>query len=72
MAAQITIRRVRLQAKYRPWTSHWQGVKQVPWLTVSGVWLEKAGFQVDDPVEITVRDHELIIKNCAQDGNPGY
>ncbi|RFS20084.1 type I addiction module toxin, SymE family [Chitinophaga silvatica] len=32
-----------------------------PWISLSGVWLEKAGFEIGDTVQITVQDNALNI-----------
>lgn len=63
-------RKVKLYSQSRPSQGSSTGLKQVPWLNVSGVWLEQAGFSAGDQVEITVRKHQLII-NPVSDGNPG-
>ncbi|HYD21841.1 MAG TPA: SymE family type I addiction module toxin, partial [Flavipsychrobacter sp.] len=48
-------RQVKLHRKYRPVAGNrWPDYRQVPWLNVSGVWLERAGFRAGDAVEITV------------------
>lgn len=55
-------RKVKLYSKSRPCQSSCIGLKEVPWLNVSGMWLEQAGFGIGDQVEITVRQNKLIIK----------
>lgn len=35
--------------------------KQVPWLNLSGLWLEKAGFNVGDNISISVAKKTLVI-----------
>lgn len=50
---------VKLQSKHRQLS--W-GSKTVPWLTLSGIWLEENGFTIGQQVEITVKQNELIIK----------
>lgn len=55
-------RKVKLHSQSRPSQQSCNGIKQVPWLNVSGVWLEQAGFNIGLQVEIIVRDQELIIK----------
>jgi toxic protein SymE len=62
-------RRVKLHSKYRALQN---SSKQVPWLNISGVWLEKAGFKAGDQVEITIKNNLLIIKNCEGDANFYY
>jgi len=36
--------------------------RDVPWLNVNGLWLERAGFGVGQVIEIEVSDRRLIIK----------
>lgn len=55
-------RKVKLYSQSRSSQQSYNGIKQVPWLNVSGVWLEQAGFNIGLQVEIIVRDQELIIK----------
>ncbi|WP_119081114.1 SymE family type I addiction module toxin [Chitinophaga alhagiae] len=43
--------------------------KNLPWLNVSAVWLEQAGFHIGDQLEITVSDGYLEIKNLSTDGD---
>jgi toxic protein SymE len=58
------IRRVKLHGKYRALTGSWgySPGKAVPWLNVSGVWLEELGFKIGDTVSITTREKLLIIE----------
>jgi len=69
--AKENIRKVKLQSKYRPVRSglitHTE--RETPWLTLSGLWLEQAGFKKGDRVEILVENNLLTIKNLASDGN---
>ena len=70
--AQKQIKRIKLHRKYRQPSRSWLNEntsKQVPWLNVSGVWLKEAGFNAGDPVEITIVNKMLTIKNMASDGN---
>lgn len=63
-----SIRRVKLQGKYQELQSgKWDRI--VPWLNVSGLWLEQAGFKSGGPVEITVQDKTLIITKLAGHGD---
>lgn len=63
------IRKIRLQSKYQPRIKQWNGYKQLPWLNVSGIWLEQAGFKAGDQVEITIENEKLIIKNTGGHGD---
>jgi len=56
-------RKVKLYSKSRPCQSSCRGLKEVPWLKVSGLWLAQAGFCTGNQVEITVRENELSIIN---------
>jgi toxic protein SymE len=63
---QQTKRKVKLHTKYRDLAAgRWPSYRPVPWLNVSGVWLERAGFRAGDAVEITVAENQLVIKNCS-------
>jgi toxic protein SymE len=74
MAKQNSTRTVKLHSKYRALTRSWNYSpgKTVPWLNVSGLWLEHAGFNIGDAVEITVEEKTLIIKNIAADGDTSH
>ena len=61
-------RKVKLYSQSRPSRESSTGLKSVPWLNVSGVWLEQAGFSIGDQIEITVNEHQLII-NPANNGD---
>lgn len=58
MTTQAT-KQVKLQPKHRVLT---YSRKIVPWLSVSGVWLEELGFKIGDTVNITIREKLLIIE----------
>ena len=67
---QKPIRQVKLYGKYRAQRYWHEGPgKIVPWLNVSGRWLEEAGFHIDDPIEIVVSKQQLIIKPRTADKN---
>jgi hypothetical protein len=53
-----TVKSSKMHSKYEPRVigSH------VPWLSLSGLWLEKAGFSIGQKIEITVTEKELRIK----------
>ncbi len=58
--AEKTTKTIKLQPKHRALA--WGNYKVVPWLTISGVWLEQNGFKAGDTVTITVEQNQLIIK----------
>ena len=56
-----TSKTVKIQGRYRE-SVVLNGSKEVPWLTTSGVWLEKLGFHIGDTVRITSRKGLLVIE----------
>lgn len=62
------IRRIKLQGKYRARQTSYNGLREVPWLNLSGLWLERAGFKAGDQIEIRVTNHQLVITNCTSHG----
>lgn len=66
-------RQVKLHSKYRQSKGGWlREGKEVPWLNVSGLWLEEAGFKIGDQVEITVENNTLIITNQQSHGDQSH
>ncbi len=57
-------KQVKVQAKYRPSQSRCMGAsgKNVPWLNLSGVWLEEAGFNIGDMVSVVRRSGLLLLE----------
>lgn len=66
--SKTSIRQLKLQRKYQPRQTERSGSKEVPWLNLSGLWLERAGFKAGDRVEIRVMNHQLVIPNCTSHG----
>ena len=62
------IRRIKLQGQYRPRQTSYTGLQEVPWLNISGRWLERAGFKAGDQIEIRVTNHQLVITNGTSHG----
>jgi Toxin SymE, type I toxin-antitoxin system len=54
-----TTKTIKLQPKHRALSL---GSKIVPWLSVSGIWLEENGFKAGGTVIITIENNQLIIK----------
>jgi toxic protein SymE len=67
--ANKLIRRGKLHGRYQPVKDKWYSGRNVPWLNIRGLWLERAGFQVGDPIEIEVENGVLTIKKMQADGN---
>lgn len=59
-------RAVKLQPKHRILT---YGYRTVPWLSVSGIWLEELGFKAGDTVRILTGEKQLIIE-LIEDQDP--
>ena len=47
---------------YQPRPTLFNKIRFVPALQLAGVWLEKAGFETGDQVEVVVKDGEIIIR----------
>ncbi|MBV7531765.1 SymE family type I addiction module toxin [Chitinophaga sp. sic0106] len=45
------------------------GYRGVPWLRIGGLWMERYGFNVGDPIEITVENGVMTIKKLVVHGN---
>ncbi len=61
---QKRVRAVKVYGKFRGVSKRWLGEsKEVPWLNVSGLWLESAGFRIGDQLQIDVENNKLIITN---------
>lgn len=58
---------VKLHYRNRACRGNASGNKSVPWLNISGVWLEKLGFEIGDTVRIIARDKLLIIEPLEHD-----
>jgi Toxin SymE, type I toxin-antitoxin system len=56
-----------MQSKSKTAKIHEKGVertygwKSVPWLNLSGIWLEKAGFDIGDSIAIAVTRNKIVI-----------
>ena len=60
-----TRKKVKMQSKIRPSIKSFRGYKEVPWLTISGNWLSRIGFNIGNVVEIISAENQLIIKKCS-------
>ena len=58
-----TTKIVKLQSRLRISRKHFSGYKTVPWLTLSGVWLERNGFNAGDSIEVSISSRQLVIKS---------
>ncbi|MFZ4863223.1 SymE family type I addiction module toxin [Sphingobacterium sp. Mn56C] len=65
-------KQVKVQGKFRPSQSRCMGAtgKNVPWLNLSGIWLEEAGFNIGDLVRVVSRSGLLLIERIEFSGLP--
>ena len=47
----------------------WPYFVRCPWLNLSGQWLVKAGFQVGEPIIITVSKNKLVVTKIKTETN---
>ena len=59
---ETQFKRIKLQSKYYIPTYRSSIGRNLPWLNLSGLWLERAGFGVGQKVEISIEDKQLTIK----------
>ena len=57
-----SIKRAKLHGKYRSPSYRSSVNRNLPWLNLSGIWLEQAGFCIGQQIEIKVENKQLIIK----------
>lgn len=67
--ANKLIRRGKLHGRYQELSNHWNHGRNVPWLNIRGLWLERAGFHVGDAIEISVENEVLTIKKADTNEN---
>jgi len=58
---ETSIKRARLQGKYYTPTYRSRVGRNLPWLNISGLWLERAGFSIGQTVEIAIENRKLTI-----------
>jgi hypothetical protein len=58
----VHIRRLKVSSQAVACRSSYNGLKNIPFLRLTGVWLNEAGFRIDSNVDIIVDDNLLIIK----------
>ncbi|MFY0256475.1 SymE family type I addiction module toxin [Chitinophaga sp. 30R24] len=70
-----TIRRckvhVRPQEVNKLYRDGRSGYRDVAWFRIGGLWMEKRGFNVGDPIEVTVENGVMTIKKLAANGDSG-
>jgi hypothetical protein len=58
------LRKLKLQKEFSQ--RNYRQYRIVPRLKLSGIWLEKIGFNIGDTVQVIVKKTELIIKTQKQ------
>lgn len=59
------MKQVQLPTKRRLTVTRKPCEKIVPFINISGLWLEKAGFNVGDIVELDVTDGKIVIRRTT-------
>ncbi|MGO4294391.1 SymE family type I addiction module toxin [Chitinophaga sp. RAB17] len=63
MNNQLNDRKAKLHYKSAPRVYEY---KKVPWINLSGLWLEKAGFDIGDSITISVNEGALTIRVASK------
>ncbi len=58
----VHLRQLTVSSQTVPSGSSNNGLKDIPFLRLTGVWLDEAGFRIDSKVDIIVDNNLLIIK----------
>jgi len=56
------IKQAKLHTKHRPCHGSITGLRKIPQLSLSGDWLQEAGFTLGRQIEIRVSQEQLMIK----------
>ena len=59
---KVPVRRLTVSSQSITSQSSANGLKNIPFLRLTGVWLDEAGFRIDSKVDIIVDNNLLIIK----------
>ncbi|WP_299176541.1 SymE family type I addiction module toxin [uncultured Chryseobacterium sp.] len=59
----------KVHYKFVPREAHY---KAVPWLNLSGVWLEKLGFEIGDNIKIEIKKSSLVISVVQKAPKPDH
>ena len=58
-------KQIKLKRKYSP--RSYNRYREVPELSISGIWLEQAGFAIGSIVEIEISENQLIMRTDNHD-----
>ena len=61
MNKETNIKHAKLHGKHRSSSYRSSVGRNLPWLNLSGLWLEQAGFPIGQPIEISVENRKLTI-----------
>lgn len=61
----VHIRHLTVSSQAVSCRNSWNGLKNIPFLRLTGVWLDEVGFRIDSKVDIIVDNNLLIIKPAA-------
>lgn len=62
----VHLRRLKVSSQSVTCKNSRNGLKDIPFLRLTGVWLDQAGFSIDTKVDIIVDNNLLIIKPVAK------
>jgi hypothetical protein len=63
-------RKIKVYRKFRSSNGMYGSAKELPWISISSVWLEKYGFKVGSCLELTIEKNKIIIdKSPSSDCN---
>jgi hypothetical protein len=59
------IRRMKVYEK--PGGHTYTSSRQVPEMRIGGLWLSKAGFNIDDQIELVVEENQIVIRHAGDE-----
>ena len=63
---RVKVKRGYYEHQRRPWaTNPYPVPRPVPWVQLKGYWLEAAGFRIDAPIKVRVREGCLVLTVLA-------
>ena len=61
----VHLRRLKVSSQSVTCKNARNGLKEIPFLRLTGVWLDEVGFRIDTKVDIIIHNNLLIIKPAA-------
>jgi len=63
------VRHLKVHSRYH--SRSYNQYRNVPWLNISGVWLEEVGFNIGDGITVSIEANQLIITKPVSNGDTG-